>query len=109
MIDTKPPRKTDRPVRTAVIGCGRIVRLAHLRVLLEHPGVEVVAVADANPAARDYVAAHAPSASFFENIETLLAAARPDAVLIAIPTAHHRDAALASIAAVSVPRAVMLL
>lgn len=96
MIDTKP---SGRPVRTAVIGCGRIVRLAHLRVLLEHPGAKVVAVADADPAARDYVAAQAPSASFFENIENLLTESRPDAVLIAIPTLHHREAALASIAA----------
>lgn len=99
LIDTKLPGRPDERVRTAVIGCGRIVRLAHLRVLLEHPGAEVVAVADADPAARDYVAVHAPSASFFASLESLLATARPDAVLIALPTSHHRAAALASIAA----------
>jgi predicted dehydrogenase len=59
----------------------------------------VVAVTDADPAARDYVAAHAPSASFFGDLEALLATARPEAVLVAIPTLHHREAVLASIAA----------
>lgn len=99
MNDTKPLGSPGGKVRTAVIGCGRIVRLAHLRVLLEHPQAEVVAVADTDPAAREYVAVHAPSASFFGSPETLLATARPDAVLIAIPTSHHREAALASLAA----------
>ena len=99
MIDIKQSRRPDQKVRTAVIGCGRIVRLAHLRVLLEHPGAEVVAVTDSDPAAREYVAAHAPSASFFGNMDSLLETARPEAVLIALPTSLHREAALASIAA----------
>lgn len=45
------------------------------------------------------MAAHAPSAAFFRDVDALLATVRPEAVLIAIPTLSHREAALAAIAA----------
>ena len=68
-------------------------------MLLEHPGVDVVAVADPDPAAGAYVGATARAASFFEQYDDLLQTARPEAVIIAVPTHFHRAAALASIAA----------
>ena len=83
-------------VRVALIGCGRIARLSHLRVLSEHPSAEVVAIADRDPVAREYAAANAPRAGIFTEVREMLERSRPDAVVIAVPTIAHRDAAVAA-------------
>lgn len=80
-------------LRIGILGCGRIIRLAHLRSLQEHAGVRVVAMADPDPGARAYCAEHAPSAIYYTDHRELLSRAALDAVVIALPTLLHRDAA----------------
>ena len=53
----------------------------------------MVAVADAEPASRDFVARQAPEATFYPSFDALLQDARIDAVLIAVPAPLHRAVA----------------
>ena len=55
--------------------------------------MHVVAIADPDPSARDYCAQHAPSTKCFSDYGELLNHAALDAVVIALPTLVHRDAA----------------
>jgi predicted dehydrogenase len=83
-------------LRIGILGFGRIVRLAHLRVLASIPGVRVVAIADADPASREHAAREAPAARVLSDALELLAMPDLDAVVIALPTLAHRDAAVAA-------------
>ena len=95
--------KTDgrgsRRVRIGLLGCGRISRLSHLANLGSNPAVELVAVADSRREALEAGAAHAPGARGFSDLHELLREAQPDAVVVALPTTAHAEAALASIEA----------
>lgn len=83
-------------LRIGILGCGRIVRLAHLRVLQSAAGVRVTAIADADAASREFAARQAPEARILPDIDALLAEPELDAVVIAIPTPWHRVAAVAA-------------
>ena len=65
-------------------------------MLSEHPACELVAIADQDPSARQYAAANAPRSGFFAQTSDLLESSKPDAVVIALPTSSHRDAAVAA-------------
>jgi len=86
------------PLRVGIIGCGRIIQLAHLRILREAPDVQVVVIADPDPGMRDLAATLAPGVRIVADVETLLAEPTLDAVVIAIPTSQHHDAAVAAFA-----------
>ena len=73
-------------LRIGVLGCGRIVQLAHLQSLREHPDVNVVAIADPDPGAGAYCTKHAPSARYYADHRDLLREPELDAVVIALPT-----------------------
>jgi len=81
-----PKSKIQNP-RLAVIGAGAMGR-NHLRVLDDLEGVELVGVADADGATVERV-----SRSFhvegYQDYRELLRAARPDAVVVAVPTVLH--------------------
>ena len=66
-------------------------------MLQKHPRAELVGVSDTDSHARAVAAGAAPAAIAFADYRELLASLRPDAVVIATPTDHHRDAALASL------------
>lgn len=83
-------------LRIGILGFGRIVRLAHLRVLASIPGVQVAAIADSDPASREHAAREAPDARVLSDPHELLAMPALDAVVIALPTLAHRDAAVAA-------------
>lgn len=83
-------------LRIGIVGCGRIVRLAHLRVLHTAPEVHVVALADTDPDARAWAARQAPAATMFDDFRELLALPGLDAVVVAVPTLQHRDVAVAA-------------
>jgi predicted dehydrogenase len=85
------------PLRVALLGCGRIARLAHLTLLQRHPAARLVAVADVDQSARDNAARLAAGAEVFSDLHELLANTKPDAVVIALPTGAHRDAAVAAL------------
>lgn len=80
-------------LRLALLGCGQIVRAVHLPVFSRLRGVRVVAIAESDPSARDWVALRVPGAAVYEDYRSLLEKAEVDAALIALPTALHADAA----------------
>ena len=74
-------------------------QLAHLPTLIATRDVALVAIAEPGGAGREYAKRHAPSAALFQDFNELLGEVRPHAVVIALPTSLHRDAAVASFAA----------
>ena len=85
------------PVRIGVLGCGDIVRSAHLRSLARTRGAEVVALADADPANLAAARSLAPGAKCVGDYADVLEMADVDAVIVALPPALHADAALLAI------------
>jgi predicted dehydrogenase len=77
-----------------VIGCGRIAREVHLRVLQKLPGVRVVALAEPDATALNRAQQLAPDATPFADAESLLAYSPVQAVLISLPNALHAPLAV---------------
>jgi len=84
-------------VRVALIGLGTMGR-NHLRVLLQHPDVEVVAVVDPDRAARER-AVRTSGARGYGDMAQLVSEERLDAAIVAAPTMAHYDAARAALEA----------
>jgi predicted dehydrogenase len=91
------PRRpsADQPVRVAVVGAG-IMGANHVRIAHQLPGIELVAVVDAD-LERAQKAAAVSGAKAFSSMEALPEIA--DLVVLAVPTKFHADAALELIAA----------
>jgi predicted dehydrogenase len=85
-------------LRIGIAGCGRIVRLVHLKALEADPRVSVVAIADPDRAAQSFVAEHAPRAKYFASADDMLTTAELDAVVIAVPPPLHLPVAQAAFA-----------
>lgn len=78
----------DRPIRFAVIGCGRIAG-KHFEAIAEHDGdAELVAVCDADPAALA-AAQERTAAPGYASLSETIAKARPDIVVLATPSGLH--------------------
>ena len=78
----------------AVIGIGDISG-NHLYAIADHPGIELVAVCDIDPARADAASGHwgVPG---FTDVDTMLATVRPDVVHVTLP--HHLHAPVAAAA-----------
>jgi predicted dehydrogenase len=74
------------PLRVAVVGVGYLGR-HHARILSQHPGAQLVAVADINQDRAREIAASAGTVPFFAADQLLDSSL--DAVTIATPTASH--------------------
>ena len=92
MFITKPVI-TDRPIRFALIGCGRIAE-KHFEALERHAGAaELVGVCDIDPAA--LAAAEARTgAPGFTSLGQLLAGTDADIIVIATPSGLHAEQAI---------------
>lgn len=86
---------TDAVVRLGVIGQGVMGR-NHARVLTDLEHVELVGVADAQPQVAAW-ASHKFNTRAFTDYAALLDQAAPDAVVVAVPTRHHLEVALAAL------------
>lgn len=75
--------------RVAVVGCGWWSTFAHLPALSKNPAAEVVALADPNRANRAAAAAAFGVPAQFDDVEDLLDEVAVDAVVVAVPHAHH--------------------
>ena len=85
---------TGRPVRFALVGCGRI-SANHIAALAEHRGrAELVAVCDTD-AARLQAAADKTGAAGFPSLQALLASSDADIVTLATPSGLHPQQAIA--------------
>lgn len=80
-----------QPLRAAVIGLGSM-GTNHARVYGELPGVELVAVADLDPA-RVGAVTHGRAIRGYGDYRRLLDEERPDLVSIAVPTGSHLEVA----------------
>jgi virulence factor len=77
------------PLRLAVVGLGAIAREVHLPTLRRLPGVEVVGLVDAVPAALRRAMAETGLGPGFASVEALLETARPDGALVLTPKQTH--------------------
>lgn len=85
-----------RQLRVAVIGVGEFGE-QHLAAYRRQPGVEVVAVADANPRRAEAVAEKWGVHLWFKDGSELIEACSPTAVSIVTPTQHHHAPTLAAL------------
>lgn len=87
------------PVRVGLMGCGRIARIFHLPILADLAGIELVAVAEPDPAGRARASVGAPRAAVVEDWREVVADPRIGAVVICLPSGMHADAASAALEA----------
>ncbi|WP_051798060.1 NAD-dependent epimerase/dehydratase family protein [Catenuloplanes japonicus] len=80
------------PLRLAVVGCGAVVEHCHLPALLSGP-FTVAALVDRDPARRELMSTHVPSAALLSDVSAL-DLSTVDAALVATGPASH--AAIAS-------------
>lgn len=85
------------PLRAAVVGLGSM-GANHARVLADMAGVELVAVADADPERVRRAIGGRPILGF-SDAASLLRETRPDCVSVVVPTQLHEEVALAAIRA----------
>lgn len=83
-------------LRVGVIGCGRVARAVHLPTLARLPGVRVSALAETHPARLEAAGARFPEADRYDDFRAMLARADLEAVVVTLPPALHRDAAVAA-------------
>ena len=88
-----PAPVTDRKLRFAIAGCGRIAK-NHVSSLKEHASrADIIAVCDTNPVALA-AAVDATGAAGYGNLGQLLADSAPDIVVLATPSGLHPDQAV---------------
>lgn len=83
-------------VRIALLGAGRIASLVHAPVLARLSHARIVALADADPAARDRAGVPLPGAVRYADWRRALDVADLDAVVVCLPPALHAPAAVAA-------------
>src|SRR5438034_339118 len=81
-------------LHVAVVGCGGRSRSSHLPLLAEFAEVQVVALCDPVPAARDAAGEQFGVQRRYAHVEELLDAETPDAIIVAAPPHLNAAAAL---------------
>jgi UDP-N-acetyl-2-amino-2-deoxyglucuronate dehydrogenase len=93
-----PAPITDRRIRFALVGCGRIAE-KHFEAFDQHAKrAELVAVCDTDPAALTRAAARTGAAAF-ESLPRLLASSNADVIVLATPSGIHAEQTIQSAAA----------
>lgn len=82
-------------IRLGVAGCGAIAQAVHLPLLQRHPNVDVVAIAEAEPAQRQRTAARWSVPHAYASLDEMLTGASLDGVVVALPSAQHASAGIA--------------
>jgi UDP-N-acetyl-2-amino-2-deoxyglucuronate dehydrogenase len=96
MRDTTP--FSDRRIRFALIGCGRIAQ-KHIEAIEAHADrAEIVAVCDVDPAALEKAATHTGATAYL-SLDDVLGRSHADAVILATPSGLHADQGIRSAAA----------
>jgi predicted dehydrogenase len=85
---------TGAPLRLGLVGCGRLAELGYARAARAAAGIEVVAVSDPDRARRGLVA-ELLGASAHAQLDELLAASAPDAIVVCTGPEQHEEAATA--------------
>ena len=79
--------------RLAIVGAG-VIGKRHMAAIADTPCAELVAIVDPVPTVKSL--AEASRIQWFADIEDMLAAAKPDGVIVATPTEHHLVPVLAA-------------
>src|SRR5258706_14159272 len=82
------PQPGIRPLRAAIVGCGRISAI-HIEALRALPSVDIVAVCDANGDLARKRALQAGIEGVFTDLEVMMRTVRPDVVHILTPPRTH--------------------
>jgi predicted dehydrogenase len=90
---------TGRPLRLGIVGCGWVVLDRHLPALTHVQEVEVVGLADLDPAALGRAGRLVPQARQLADVEALVGDPDVEAVAVTVPPAGHVEVALAALAA----------
>lgn len=84
-----PSNISDRKIRFALVGCGRIAH-KHFESLRQHADrAELVAVCDTDPAALESARESIGGAECFDSLDSLLVHSPADAVVLATPSGLH--------------------
>ena len=83
-------------VKIGLIGCGRIVQIAHLQALSAVQDARVVALAEPDEGRLREASGRVPGAAQFTDYRQLLAQADIDAVVVTLPPELHAEAAVAA-------------
>jgi predicted dehydrogenase len=95
MSDASP---ASAPLRTAIVGLGRIYDL-NILAYRDNPDVDVVALVDPDAAQRDARGAEWPDAATFEGVDGLIGSGLElDAAEVLVPIVHHADVGSALLA-----------
>jgi len=78
---------TTRPLRLGIVGCGAVTQICHLPAARSVPDVEVVALADLNPARARFLAARFGVPRYSPDYHAWLG--EVDGVILALPHALH--------------------
>lgn len=74
-------------IKTGIIGIGKM-GISHLSILGAHPDVEVAGVCDSSKMVLDAMEKYSPFPCFTD-FRKMLDTAKPEAVVVAVPTKHH--------------------
>lgn len=74
-------------IKTGIIGIGKM-GISHLSILGAHPDVEVAGVCDSSKMVLDAMEKYSPFPCFTD-YRKMLDTAKPEAVVVAVPTKHH--------------------
>jgi predicted dehydrogenase len=96
MADQRSRNEARSPVRLAVVGAG-LIGARHIAHIADHPDARLVSIVDPAPAAEALAAHH--GARHFASLDDLLAAAKPDGIILASPNSLHVAQGLKTIAA----------
>ena len=83
---SRKTRSAELPVRVGIVGCGRLTRNKHLKVISRLPGIECVAVADRDAEICKSVADQYGIAGRYRDVESLLEHPGLDGVALVVPT-----------------------
>jgi 2-alkyl-3-oxoalkanoate reductase len=91
-----PQARSGHTLRVGLVGCGAIA-MTHVAALQDLEMVEIVGVADEDPARRHAVAAAVPGCQPYRDLTQMLAGGRIDAIHVLTPPATHASLALEAI------------
>lgn len=88
MTQASPATETKK-LRVAAVGCGAIGQRRHIPEAFANPNVELVALVDPKPGRAEEVAAKFGNPKTFTDHKAMLAAVKPDVVVVGTPNALH--------------------
>lgn len=90
---------SEKILRAAIAGLGRIAWSTHLPEMKKHPNIEIVAVCDPLESVRNEAAEAFNVPGKFADVAEMLEKARPDLLVIATPTCFHAQHAIMALEA----------